>query len=44
MSNDADAALPARSGSALNDNLNISAQQSEEVHKAFGGKSGEPAL
>jgi hypothetical protein len=44
MSNDADAALPTRPGSALNDNLNISAQQSEEMHKALSGKSGEPAL
>jgi hypothetical protein len=44
MSNYADAALPARAGGALNDDLYISAQESQEVHKPLGGKSGEPAL
>ena len=44
MSNYTDAALPARAGGALNDDLYISAQQSQEVHKAFCRKSGEAAL
>jgi hypothetical protein len=44
MSNYADAALPARAGGALNDDLYISAQESQEVHKPLGGKSGESAL
>jgi hypothetical protein len=44
MSNNADAALPARAGGALNDDLYISAQQSQEVHKPLGGKFGQPAL
>ena len=44
MSNHADAALPTRARRALNDNLNVSAQQSEEVHKPLCGKSGESAL
>lgn len=44
MSDDADAALPARARRALNNNLYVAAQKSEEVHKPLGGKSGEPAL
>ena len=44
MSNYADAALPARAGGALNDDLYISAQESQEVHKPLGGKSGESGL
>ena len=38
MSNRADATLPAGPWSALNGNLNISAQQSQEVHRPIGGK------